>query len=423
MIEFNEKLKILLNEDVSDTLVNSFGYSRDIANDISDLSEKYAIWLGKNIKKWIEDNTDYSEKMPKQNVGKLASIYKNAGYEDINKQTVRNEMFSLYFVDFKRRYWNMLEEIISRLFEVENKPNLNIKELDINTANEYLHKLNFIRDWSDNVEETPNLKRMSWDVAYETARKWHDSLRSQDTEMDDNIEDDIVMQFSDGFFWRDLKTDNCSQEAKAMGHCGSSSGDVLYSLRDGKNRPHITAAFKLVGDKRVLRQMKGKGNERPNPKYHKYIAELLGNKKFNVRGIDYRFEQGGQYGKDFHPDELSPELQNYLYGANKFMRKFLDAPQRLVTKYNQKFNELTDEGWSIEVFPNRNSYNISFKYGDGEIYNDLSDYMDIKPRNIPTEKFILVIKVLNELKRNKDDIREEINFVRMLNEIKKMKKI
>ena len=93
-----------------------------------------------------------------------------------------------------------------------------------------------------------------------------------------------VMKFDDDYYWVDLNTNRCEKESDAMGHCGTASDrdSTLYSLRylnkktnDQKTwmwEPHVT--FELT-DKHDLTQMKGKNNDKPSSKYHKYIIALL----------------------------------------------------------------------------------------------------------------------------------------------------
>lgn len=94
-----------------------------------------------------------------------------------------------------------------------------------------------------------------------------------------------VIDFGDGFAWFNLGTAYCDKESMAMGHCGNapSRGDpnqTIYSLREtvikGDKvfyRPYLTFIFhKAEGE---FGEMKGKGNDKPSPKYHKYIIPLI----------------------------------------------------------------------------------------------------------------------------------------------------
>jgi len=79
----------------------------------------------------------------------------------------------------------------------------------------------------------------------------------------------VVLTFPDGFYWIRLNKNFCRDEAEAMGHCGRGSG-ILYSLRRDKY-PYVTVD--LVNG--VITQIKGRGNTKPKPEYHKYIKPIL----------------------------------------------------------------------------------------------------------------------------------------------------
>lgn len=96
-------------------------------------------------------------------------------------------------------------------------------------------------------------------------------------------EDDVIMDFGDGYCWVNLHKAYCPQEASAMGHCGNSprqhSSDTILSLRQkvekgGKWfwRPCLTF---IMDSTRHLTEMKGRGNDKPAAKYHPYILALI----------------------------------------------------------------------------------------------------------------------------------------------------
>lgn len=94
--------------------------------------------------------------------------------------------------------------------------------------------------------------------------------------------DETVLKSFGDIAWFDLGKGACDDEADAMGHCGNapseSSGDKIFSLRkiikiDGEelHKPHLTFIF----NDGYLGEMKGRANEKPAERYHKYIMELL----------------------------------------------------------------------------------------------------------------------------------------------------
>jgi hypothetical protein len=134
--------------------------------------------------------------------------------------------------------------------------------------------------------------------------------------------DEIWIQFPDGWAWWHLPRASCEDEAAAMGHCGNSpnakaKGVSILSLRRPIKRgnetrwePHLT--FILHGT--VLGEMKGKGNDKPAPQYHKYIIPLLLDKRITgVGGGGYLAEH------NFSMNDLTPEQRAEISKAKPSM--------------------------------------------------------------------------------------------------------
>jgi hypothetical protein len=104
-------------------------------------------------------------------------------------------------------------------------------------------------------------------------------------------EDQVWMKFPNGWAWWWLPRASCSEESKAMGHCGNSpeagrKGTSILSLREPKKygketlwEPHLTFILRSsedgAADAGSLGQMKGRNNDKPVAKYHPYIMSLL----------------------------------------------------------------------------------------------------------------------------------------------------
>ncbi len=123
--------------------------------------------------------------------------------------------------------------------------------------------------------------------------EWRETLKSR---IDDDGQSKIVMDFKDGFMWVDLDKGVCRREGDAMGHCGNAgnpqSGETILSLRkrdtvEGKTywTPFLTF---ILDSKGYLGEMKGRGNQKPADRYHKYIVPLL--KSDLIKGM-----KGGGY--------------------------------------------------------------------------------------------------------------------------------
>ena len=127
--------------------------------------------------------------------------------------------------------------------------------------------------------------------------------------------DEVFIKFGNGWAWWALSRGYCSAEAKAMGHCGNQgqvTGDQIISLREPRKKggqsywePHLTFIFDKESG--MLGEMKGRGNEKPAPRYHPYIISLL--KDARIKGI-----KGGGYAPDrnFAMSDLPEDEQTAL---------------------------------------------------------------------------------------------------------------
>lgn len=105
-------------------------------------------------------------------------------------------------------------------------------------------------------------------------------------ETSENLENNILLEFDDGFYWEDLKSDFDRDECKAMNYSNikSAYSDTLISLRfNGES--HLTASYDSNGG--IIYNILGRGNTKPDPKYHKYIYKLLVSHKINNRDLEY----------------------------------------------------------------------------------------------------------------------------------------
>jgi hypothetical protein len=92
----------------------------------------------------------------------------------------------------------------------------------------------------------------------------------------------VILSIFDGFSLVDLtKDENLKKESSLMHHCVGNfgyykkivDGEIkIYSLRDRKNKPHVTFEYDI--SKGHIIQMQGKGNKPPE-KYFKHIEELI----------------------------------------------------------------------------------------------------------------------------------------------------
>jgi hypothetical protein len=138
--------------------------------------------------------------------------------------------------------------------------------------------------------------------------------------------DEILVPFSDGWAWWKLNRAYCPDEARALGHCGNSAGggnnpdERILSLRRHVRvgntdmwEPHLTFILEPNG---YLGEMKGKGNQKPAPRYHPYIIALL--ESPHIKGI-----RGGGYlpSHNFDLNDLTPEQQEAIVQKNPNLMK------------------------------------------------------------------------------------------------------
>jgi hypothetical protein len=146
-------------------------------------------------------------------------------------------------------------------------------------------------------------------------REW---IQSRHQEVDHEDTNEAVIKFPDGFAWIKLDRHACDKEADAMGHCGNqygNSNDRILSLRkklpNGRYRPSLTFIIDKDG---MLGEMKGRANEKPNPRYHPHIIALL--KHPMVKDI-----KGGGYDpqNNFDLNDLTEEQRQDIYAVKPAM--------------------------------------------------------------------------------------------------------
>lgn len=180
---------------------------------------------------------------------------------------------------------------------------------------------------------------------WQTASKIYDDFKQleedwredQERTVEPDPEAEVVIDFGDGYAWYNLNKAYCSREANAMGHCGNAprqrSTDTILSLRRQQKvgdevvlTPVLTFILDYNG---LLGEMKGRGNDKPAERYHKYIIPLLLHDIVNgIKGGGYLPEHNFRL-SDLDEDvveeliEKKPELQ----GPVHLIRKLIDAKQ------------------------------------------------------------------------------------------------
>jgi hypothetical protein len=226
-----------------------------------------------------------------------------------------------------------------------------------NAMSEREGQYNYVMDWlegrgrGDNPEtDNINLRQMSLEDALARSEAWHNRLAQIAGGRIEDEDGEVILTFPDGYYWVDLGKRVCDKEGEAMGHCGSGKG-ILYSLRkDG--RPSVTADVMRDG---TVKQMRGRANTKPNPKYHKYIVEFIKSPYVNNFNYwDYRIND------NFLMTDLTRDKAYELFNEKPSLIKNQDV-RRLMRFFGD------------ELF--RDIYHLNTNYFDRFFENNGIDYV------------------------------------------------
>ncbi len=194
----------------------------------------------------------------------------------------------------------------------------------VNGSNAFIRerdKLRSIMDWV-RVGLAGNIKpyqQLTFVELYDESERWHESLGIGESKIDYIEENAVILDYrkdGEGYYWVDLGTTNCPEEAERMGHCASSRGN-LYSLRSFRkiendhtlNKSHLTASIDGNG---YLLQLKGSKNSKPPKEFHPLILPLLYFKEDDeviINGFGYEYNSAN----DFKISDLTEEEIKKLY--------------------------------------------------------------------------------------------------------------
>ena len=162
--------------------------------------------------------------------------------------------------------------------------------------------------------------------------------------------DKILIDMGKSAWWL-LDRGACDQEGDAMGHCGNvpseRPGDRILSFRTKVTDQVWRSNLTFILDKNgVLGEMKGRGNEKPNPKYHDAIVQLLTHDI--VRGI-----KGGGYMPEHNFDmtDLPEHTRKQLYKTKPELMPLVDKFKHFGTNHELSRTELMDQLDNIGYLP------------------------------------------------------------------------
>ena len=343
MIITFEKFLLLLEKNQVE-VIKKFCNVPEIYNWAQEFSPKFSVWFANVIKNLLLADKEFGDWI-----------------DPVKHEQNVQEFLKTGVYDFE----NSNKDKIDSLNIIQNK----IKKFT--TDRTYLNKYVTVLDWLKSPLRTENvdLSRLTFEQALKMSEDWHKNLQA--TGVIANEEGVIFMTFSDGFYWIDLETSSSRDEANAMGHCGTTNGDTLLSLRKNQE-PHVTAAYRYSGE---ILQMKGKGNTKPLEKYHKYVIELLCYPKvskdvkipktennYKIKGFEYEYDPE----EDFNMESLTKDQLKYIFERNP----------ELFSSYSMKYFLYKEKLITVEEFMNNCQYS-DLVLKDGNVYFKLDQWSDI----------------------------------------------
>lgn len=337
----------------------------NIPFDIKNKKDNLVLWYARNLKKYaikfIDDKQsgvhDYIEK----NGFDVSSLRKDT----IDGKDTKNYINAVY----RKLSKPMINHIKDYIFSLNR--------------NTQTYKINFMS---------------TFDEMYNKSIEWHESLKASGLVKTE--EGYIIKKYDDGYYWVDLLTNNCKEEADAMGHCGKTSANTLLSLRK-KNikgiEPYVTIAVDYYYDETnvevyiengriprysTLYQCKGKNNKKPVSKYHRYIVDLLLDSDIDISEIE---------------EEYSPEEDFQLYDLTdvNILTQFLDKKSTLFFKdnYVDFILFMNNKPFLNKIFEYIKKGRLTFEHNFTNLFTLVSN--ELIPFSIFTKYFPLVDKYEN----------------------------
>jgi hypothetical protein len=142
--------------------------------------------------------------------------------------------------------------------------------------------------------------------------------------------DQVILSFPDGTQWWYVDRGSCPKEGISGKHCGNAAGTAknkqrILSLRDSKGQVILT--FILEEDD-TLGEMKAKGNQKPQEKYHPQIMSLLTTPEFKIKDTS---------GKIIRTFAISGISNRYIPGINFSIFDLSEKDLQIIHQYNTKF--------------------------------------------------------------------------------------
>lgn len=182
---------------------------------------------------------------------------------------------------------------------------------------------------------------MTLDELYRQAEMWHDSFTPE--EDDDYVTDDeIEMDFDDGWYIVRLKPENAKAEGNLMGHCvGGYEADIangskiVYSLRDPNNRPHVTFnTYFELDEEAIAQDAEAMADQHYADMQEELLPQLLEN-----AGDEAEYEAENEFDTynrptdyDFRDENDEPDEELYERAREKFVKQKRERAEEAAQK-------------------------------------------------------------------------------------------
>ncbi len=383
---------ILIEESKKDVLVNKIGLNEPIASAFVDICGPLSVIL---FNKALQASIDINTSRP--------DVYKMSGLSYYDGKTLKEKIIN-YFNDRRSGLFDVFggrQELIGLMDYIRVGLYGNFKSVQNLNLNELLTK----------------------------SKEWHESLGVGDSKIDYVEENHIILDFrkdGEGYYWADFGVSNCSEEAKRMGHCGSSGGN-LFSLRSYRkiennhtlNKSHLTASIDRYG---TLLQLKGPKNSKPTSEYHSLILPLLYLKiddRFLINSIGYEYNSAN----DFKIGDLTEDEIKKLYQDRPELfkgRQEYKLLRKLGLVEPTKFNNFT-----LTIYPKQAEDYVRGEYsnivddvliGNTWQYWDNSEYADWKYAVENELNDNNILKIIDLLKQKNPNITGSENLLELIEE-------
>lgn len=305
--------------------------------------------------------------------GKNRKNIANSIREDIRwaKRVLKKNDRIVWFLRILKLYTVISNTVISKFAQDDqiyqyNKKTKGLKIRVVDIPSKYELKIDLEHFMNFNIPEMDNFV-FGWNLPTRIMNELNDIVERWKKSTDGKIvkEKPVFLKIDNTFSWYEVPNAD-PEESMIMGHCATSNQPncLILSLREKKKtgkiihyEPHLT--FIYLPKTGQLEEMKGKGNNKPVSKYHKYIIPLLKDKR--IKGV-----MGGGYlpENNFSVNDLSPKIRDDLLNKKSNLLSSYDMGISLRKKYDTSLVKRLMKRYELEYVENTDSILKEFSYND-----------------------------------------------------------